>query len=506
VVNRLFLCLDAGSEGGRVVLMTERGTTIAASRRSWPVDHMNCSLVRELDAEAMWSDFLAMIREVLAARDSRDEVTAISVTSQRQGVFFLDADSEVLYAGPNNDLRAVFEGAALQETYGDLLYDVTGHAPPFLFSAARLLWFKANEPAVHSRIRHLLMIADWLIFRLTGEAVSEASLAAEAGLFDIMSRDWSTSLIRELEIDPALLPPIVPAGTHVGHLRSALCAELGLPGGVSVVVAGADTQCAMLSMGVSEPGMTGAVLGWSGPVQMALAHAMKDTERRIWTTCHVVPDRWLLESTVSEAGNAYRWLRDTLYVPLESGLSCPPEYTSMDRLASETDAGASGVLAFLGPGIMDMRTLRMQLGGFLFSLPTTFSGVDQGCFIRAALENIAFAVKGNVLQLVAVGAITPDALSLGGGMSCSTILVQILSDVLDMPVRTFCSENLTALGAGICAATGAAIYPDLESATRAMAPKASETEPQREYVPEYEELYGRWLNAYRQLERMNGEV
>ena len=77
-------------------------------------------------------------------RDSRiraDEIAAVAATSQRQAVVFLDSDGHELYAGPNLDLRAVFEGAAIDDELRDRVYRTTGHLPSFFFTAAKLIPF-----------------------------------------------------------------------------------------------------------------------------------------------------------------------------------------------------------------------------------------------------------------------------------------------------------------------------------------------------------------------------
>ena len=137
---------------------------------------------RELDPTGVWSTVCDLLRGTV--RDlgaGPGQIAAVTATSQRQGVVFLDAEGGEIYAGPNLDLRAVFEGAEIDDRMGAEVYRTTGHAPSLLFAPAKLRWFQIHSPESYARIATVLCLADWLIYRLSGELVSEPSLAGEAG-------------------------------------------------------------------------------------------------------------------------------------------------------------------------------------------------------------------------------------------------------------------------------------------------------------------------------------
>ena len=173
----------------------------------------------------------------------------------------------------------------------------------------------------------------------------------------------------------------------IGNVRREVAESTGAPEGVPVVVSPADTQCGLLGLGVSRVGQVGTVAGWSIPLVMLTDTPVFDEERRTWTGCYVEDDLWSLESTCGDAGNSYRWLADTMW----AGETGP--FESMDAAASDVPAGSHGILSFLGPSRMDMSSVGIQTGGFIFPVPMTFSGIGRGHLTRAALESIAFAVR-----------------------------------------------------------------------------------------------------------------
>ena len=295
-----------------------------------------------------------------------------------------------------------------------------------------------------------------------------------------------------LELPQGVCPEIAIAGTCVGTVTPAAAEQTGLAPGTSVVVGGADTQCGLLGMGVREEGQVGIVAGWSAPVQMVTAQPIIDPKGRIWTTCHVLAGKWILESNAQQSGGAYQWLKGILF---DESNDTGETYALMDRLAQDVPPGAAGVLAFIGPTVMDMTCMRISLGGFIFPVTPSVTDIKRENLIRAALENLAFAFKANCVQLEEISRLRVKDVSIGGGLAQSQCLIQILSDVLGMPVTAFGVGHVTSWGTAMCAAVGCGAYPDLERAIEAMSPKSRIVEPNPQRVQEYAPCYERWLST-----------
>ena len=272
-----------------------------------------------------------------------------------------------------------------------------------------------------------------------------------------------------------------------------------------VVVGGADTQCGLQGMVVNKEAQVGIVAGWSASIQMATAKPLIDPKGRIWSGCHVSPGRWILESNATESGGAYTWLKDLLCDDKASDAR-GDTYATMDRLAQEVPIGVDGVLAFIGPRVMDMTRLRLDLGGFLFPIPPSVSGIERKHLIRAALENLCFAFKGNCAQLEEISKSEVRKVNIGGGLTQSKSLVQMLSDVLGLPVRCFEDPQVTSYGVAMCAALGAGVYQDLEEASKAMQPKSRLVEPDLESTRQYLKYYQRWMQTAGGLENLIEEI
>ena len=95
-----------------------------------------------------------------------EELAAVSATSQREGMVFLDSTGKELYAGPNIDLRAVTEGISIDTQYARDIHSITGHLPSLMFAPAKLKWFENNRPELYKRISTVLTISDWIVYKL----------------------------------------------------------------------------------------------------------------------------------------------------------------------------------------------------------------------------------------------------------------------------------------------------------------------------------------------------
>jgi len=501
VPNKYVLAVDAGSSGCRSLIIDLKGNLVSSAYEEWFYELTPPEVApmgKEFSPRKFWDIICRLIRESIKKADvAPADIIAVSSASQRQGAVFLDKKGKELYAGPNTDIRAIMEGFAIDGEFGDEVYRITGHKPSLLFTPARLKWFQANRPRIYEKIETALSIGDWITFKLSGERVAEVSCVADLGLVDIHQVKWSDTLGEKLQLSHQVCPNIVAAGTRVGWITAEAVRKTGLSRGTVVVAGGADTQCGLLGMGVKDKGGVGIVVGWSGAIQMVTTRPIIDPKGRLWSGCHALPRRWVLESNAQVCGGAYRWLKDLLFSAAEQR---DDVYGLMDSLAQEVPRGAGGMLAFIGPAVMDMSRLKPSLGGFVFPVTPSVTSTERKHFVRAALENLAFAFKANCAQLGEVSQQKVKEVSMGGGLAQSRCLVQILSDILAMPVTCFESPQVTAWGAAMCAAVGSGVYPDLNRAMVAMRPKARVVEPDAQSGQEYAPHYERWLTTLKWLE------
>jgi autoinducer 2 (AI-2) kinase len=358
---------------------------------------------------------------------------------------------------------------------------------------ARYLWYRKHHDA--ARVARLLMLNDWITYLLSGEQVAEHSNAGESMLYDVSRREWSAEILDALDIPAAILPPLRTSGELVGRITPAAATATGIPAGTPVFVGGADTECALLGSGVHDSGRTGAVLGTTSPVQMVTERAIIDPAGTLWTSCHVVPGRWVLESNAGDTGGAYRWLLELMF-----GATDGAAHAAAEAAMVSLERGERQLFCHLGPVIFNLRDMSpFRPAGLLFRFPLLH--VDRparGEVLRAYVESIAFAIRGNCEQLVAASGCPIPRLAVSGGLTQSPTITAVLANTLGVPLDVATVPESASLGCAILAAVGAGLHAGIPEASAAMT-RTRMVEPEPGAVAPYDERYRKWREVHAML-------
>ncbi len=437
------LALDVGTSSCHCLLADDNGSSLssASAAITYHTPRDGPELAREFDPAQVLSTLGGLVSQVLGrAGVSPGSIDTIVLTSQRQGLVLLDSAGVELACSPNIDLRAVFEGAAIDEQRGEQVYRTTGHTPSLILAPARLAWFEKHEPGIFQRIDAVLSVAGWLMHRLTGRKLGERCMEGEAGLLNVSTGARCHRLLDSLGFPRGLLPSMPGRGAPRRSAAGPLAQQWGLGKGAEVILAGPDTQCGLLGMGLTQPGQVGALLGWSGAIQAITAEPRFHPDRATWVGRYLLDDLWVAEANLGEVGSSYSWLKDLL-------LGSDAPMSEADDLAAGAPEDSSGLLACLGPGPESAFSAGLRRGGLLFPTPFAYRQPTAAGFFRAALENVAFSAKANLACLDQLTGRTTGLLHIGGGMARSDTMASILADVLGIPVRRSRTPQATARGA-----------------------------------------------------------
>ena len=509
MAENYFLVIDAGTGGGRCLIFDDVGNLITMAYEEWTFSTPpEIPMGKEFNPGEFWKIICNVSKKALQKAELKpDQINGISATSFREGFVLMDEAGKELYAVPAMDLRALSEGMSMKTSYGQKLYQITGHLPPFMFASARLKWFKEKKPEIYKRIHRILMMDEWILYKFSGEAYGEPTGVCETELFDIHKSTWSKEIIDLLGLRDDIYPKIVTTGTKIGEVTGQAAAETSLIQGIPVVMGGADSQCALLGMGLTEEGQMGIMAGTTTPLQMIVSRPIIDEKMRIWTNNHLIPDKWILESSAGDSGKIYRWIRDNLadYERELANQKGKNAFDLLNALAEEVKPGSEGILAFLGPMIINFNAVGpLGYGGFLIPMPLFMGNYGKKQFVRAFLENMAFAIKGNCAQLEEISGITLSETNICGGLANSEVFVQIVADTLGIPVKTYQTIEATGLGAAMAAAIGTNIYPNLSEAIAKMVHLQRTVQPGSNQKI-YRKTYKKWIKIYEKMSQIKSD-
>jgi len=499
MTGRYLLAIDAGTGSCRAVLFTETGDQVAAGRREW-THHEPPGVPggQDFDVPAGWRAVAGCIRDALGgAGAAGGDVAAIAATSMREGMVLFDQAGREIWACPNVDSRASAEAAdlvnlgAAAKIYAEAGDWVAITAP------ARLRWLARHRPDILGATDRLGMLSDWIVYRLTGQHVTEPSCGSSSGMFTLAERRWSPSITALCGLPAAVLPPVVDPGTVVGEVSAAAAEATGLRAGTVVVAGGADTQLGLLGAGAERDEYT--VVGgtfWQNTV--LLGEPLIDPEARLRTLCHVAPGEWMLEGIGFYCGMSMRWFRDAFcadLVTLARSRGADP-YELMERDAAAAPAG--GVVAIMS-NVMNARRWVHASPSFLqFDLGDPVAG-GRGACVRALEEAAAYVARGHRDIITGLTGRDFDEAVFTGGAAKGRLWPQIMADVLGVPVHIPVVTESSALGAAICAGVGAGSYADLTEPRPGLRRRAATFEPGRAAAAAYDQRYAAWRELYRRM-------
>jgi sugar (pentulose or hexulose) kinase len=493
-----FAAIDAGTTGVRCMIFDVDGKSVGIARRSWdyttPVD---LEIAKEFDPQHFWKLVCTVTKEALkVSRIKASDISAVATTSQRHGSVFLDSNGKEVYCGPNIDARGAMTQYVIEESLGVKYHEITGCWPPLMFSPARLAWFEEENTEVFESIAHILPLNDWITFKLGNVFVTDPSAGSGTGFMNIRTCEWSDEVVDAVGINVDVLPEIRETGTVVGEVTSEAQRQCGLRRGLSIVQGGADTHCALLASD-AKPGEISVIAGSTAPVMMILDDIFCDPYQRIWTGCHVVRGKWVLESNATLTGAYLDWVVGLLCERAENPDECKKATLSqIDELLDGVPAGSNETFVALGPSIMDCQQItNVKQARMIFPQPALPQVIPLNAprLIHAVLENIAYAVRGNIAQLEAHRHAT--CIKAIGGMTKSRAWPDLLANVLGRVVRIPSQSEGSLLGAAICAAKGTGDYSTLMDAAKAMVQWKSDSQPD-ERADLYKSYFSKWSSMF----------
>ena len=212
----------------------------------------------------------------------------------------------------------------------------------------------------------------------------------------------------------------------------------------------------------------------------------------------ILPNMLGMEAGQSAFGDVYAWFQNLIAYPLREFLTekqankiIAQIIPSLSEKASKLPVSENDPIAsdwFNGRRTPDANhTLKGAISGLNL-------GSDAPKVFKALVEATAFGAKAIVQRFTTEGVPIRQLIGIGGVSKKSPFVMQTLADVLNMPIKIVTSEQACALGAAMCAATAAGIYPTMEAAQAAMSSGYDAVfYPNPDRVEVYEKLYEKYL-------------
>lgn len=389
---------------------------------------------------------------------------------------------------------------------------------------AKLLHILRNNDFVRGACFSWVEHCDWIPFLLTGgtDARSMKRSICAAGHKALWSSAWNGLPPDNFfsTLDPLLKgyagrfsTAVYAADQPAGTLSAEWQQRLGLPAGVLVGVGAFDAHVGAVG-GQIEPYHLSKVMGTS-TCDMLVAPEIEVKDTLVNGICgqvpgSVIPGMMGMEAGQSAFGDAYAWFKNVLTWPLQNLLSKSDVVSAdiasrlieeakdkvipeLSRQAAQLPVEAEGELAIDWLNGRRTPDADQKLGGAFTGLTLA---TDAPRMFRALVEATCFGAKAIVDRFNREGVAVKGLIGLGGVAKKSPFIMQMMADVMNMPIRIHRSEQTCALGAAMFAATVAGLYPAVQEAMHSMGQGFD-----AEYFPDKERaaLYARRYEQYRAL-------
>jgi xylulokinase len=482
-----YIGVDVSSTATKALLINEKGDVIAVAITEYPFETPR-PLWSEQKPDLWWDGTQKSLRAVIQQSGIEPaQIGGIGLTGQMHGLVLLDEEGKVLRPAILwNDQRTQSQCDEIHRRIGkERFIQITGNVALTGFTAPKILWVKENEPEIYAKTAHVLLPKDFVRYKLTGDFAIDKADGAGTVLMDLMSRDWSSEILTELDIPARWMPPLFE-GTQVTSYVSPRAAEItGLMAGTPVIAGGGDQAAQAVGVGAVKEGIVALTLGTSGVVFATVENAFFESQGRLHAFCHSVPGKWHLMGVMLSAAGSLRWYRDTF----AAGVN----YNDLLAPAANILAGSDG-LVFL-PYLSGERTPYPDpLARGAFVGLTVRHGLAH-C-TRAVLEGVAFGLKDSFELMRSVGLAKVDQVRISGGGARSALWCQILADVFDTVMVTVNTTEGAAYGAALLASVGTGEYRDVESACQTAIKVTGSMSPSKEQVDAYQQIYPLYQELY----------
>ena len=229
----------------------------------------------------------------------------------------------------------------------------------------------------------------------------------------------------------------------------------------------------------------------------------------------IVPGMLGMEAGQSAFGDIYAWFKKVLMWPAgqilaKSSLISETQreqllaemsdkmIAELSEAAAEIPISESGVLAIDWMNGRRTPDANQNLKGAIAGLSL---GTDAPRIFRALVESTAFGSKAIIDRFISEGVRIDGVIALGGVAKKSSLVMQIVCDVLNMPIKVARSEQACALGSAMAAAVAAGVYATTAEAQKKMG-GGIETEyhPIPENVEKYQVIYKKYAQLGKFIE------
>lgn len=505
-IEESILTIDVGTQSVRAVIIDLNGEIQHIVKTPLEPYFSNQPGWAEQEAEYFWKKLCYTTKKLIRSMSiSKEAIKGVTITTQRNTVINIDKNGNPIRPAIvwMDDRRAKIEKWPSFFTKSILKIINLQDAIEYTISECESNWIRQNQPDIWSNTYKYLFLSGYLTYKLTGEYVDSTGNIVGYVPFDYKTQEWAKSSDMKWKMFPmdrSILPSLVKPTELLGYISKKVSKETGIPSGLPIIASAADKACEILGSGCLSPETACLSYGTSSIIGTA---SKKYVEVIPFFPPYpsAVPDEYHTEIIIRRGFWMVSWFKREFghkeeMIARRRGVQ-PEEL--FDELVSEIDPGSIGLILqpYWSPGV---KIPGQEAKGAIIGFGEIHTRAH---LYRAILEGLVYALKDGAIRTEKKNKVKIEKLRVAGGGSQSDIVMQLTSDIFDLPAERPHTFETSALGSAIDAAVGLKYYPDFESAVKGMVRINDVFEPIPVNRDIYKELFEQvYLKMYGKLKSL----
>jgi sugar (pentulose or hexulose) kinase len=489
--EELILTIDAGTQSIRAALVDLKGQIIDLVKTPIEPYFSEFPGWAEQKPEYYW-DMLCQSCQTLLEKtgDLKNNIAGVSITTQRATVVNVDKEGNSLRpAIVWLDQRKADSGKVLSSALRPLLKAVKLHnLVDGAISSCQINWIKQNQPDIWEKTHKYLLLSGYLNFKLTNEFTD--SVGSNVGYLPVNTKTflWAGKHDVKWKLFPAekeKLPDLVKPGEQIGTITEKAGKETGIPTGLPVIAAASDKACEILGAGCMTPETACLSFGTIATVNTAINRYV-EIKTFVPPLPAAVPGQYYTEVAIMRGFWMVTWFKEQfgLKEKLEAEAAGVTPEMLFEKIIRDVPPGSMGLM--LQPHWSPDPHMERYAKGSIIGFGDVHT---RGHLYRAMIEGLIYGLREGAQLTEKKNKVPITQLRISGGGSQSDTAMQIAADIFGVPAQRPHTPETSVIGAAIDAAVGLNLFPDFDSAVKAMTSIKDVFEPIEENRRLYKDLY-----------------
>ncbi|MDC0612036.1 carbohydrate kinase [Vibrio sp.] len=457
-----FIGVDIGGTMTKAGLYNEAGEELHIAEKS------NIALCSgqgfvERDMSELWTTVSQLIQS--CTNKSPEPVRGISFSSHGKGLYAIDKNGNPVRKGIiSSDTRA--ESIVQRWAERGVIERVYSRGRQQLWTAhpvSLLAWLKEHEGQNYENVDSILMVHDYIRYKLTGNIQAEITNISGSNMYNIEKGDYDSTLLDDFGIPECLekLAPTIDSAELAGTVTVDASKQTGLKPGTQVFGGLFDVVAASVTSCINDDTTLSAVAGtWS--ISTAVCDSIVESEYPYIWGKYCTPGKYFVHEGSPTSASNLAWFKNQFLQDVNWD-TINQWYSS-----SNQDEDTPYFLPYLFGS-----NYRLGMHGALIGLEGHHTKKD---VIRAVYEGIVFAHLNHQDRLINL-VDNIKKIRFTGGPTKSRVWMQLFADASGLPVEVVDIQQSGCRAAALCAAVGYGIYRDFSEAMDATSPSIINIEP-----------------------------